>query len=93
MNTENDELKTLVAEIRALREVVAASQRSSALRGRGVKPAALAADLGCHPRTIVRAIEDGRISAIPCGKSWSISRGEAERIKLYGLSSKEGGSL
>lgn len=89
-------LYELLAEVRALRTTLAqdesmkvSSRRASS---RGLKPSILAAALGVHSRTIVRAIEDGRIEAVPCGKSWSIPRAEAERIKLYGLAPKAGGA-
>lgn len=90
MKSTEEYLIALLAEMQALREAVASRQCRSRRSMRGVKPADLAADLGVHPRTIVRAIEDGRIVAIPCGKSWSISRKEAERIKMYGLSAPRG---
>lgn len=89
MRTAEEYLVAVLAEIKALRETVVAKRYSvRAPAARGVKPSTLAADLGCHPRTITRAIKDGRIEAIPCGKSWSISRREAERVKTHGIGAR-----
>jgi excisionase family DNA binding protein len=53
---------------------------------RMVKVSQLARELGVHPRTVKRRIQEGFIEARQFGpRTWRITAAEARRVKMYGL--------
>ncbi len=45
----------------------------------------IAAQIKYHPGSVLRAIRDGRIHALPFGQGWRIPAAEARRILATGL--------